>query len=418
MIFRCSIELMTMNKFTSFLRPILITLFLLIFSTSCLSGLKMTGGSASDTGSDAGGASTSEPDAISEIESDLYESGPASLPVTIAKLEAVNVEKISLIYEDVAADLNLSYAVKYATSTSGKYTVTGIAGAVNTEEATYIMLVNGDETTIENVEIDGAFQLSIAANEADVIAILPMESTQTYGGIPVYGSYSDGVPSLTLTNTDKINVAQNLVIKHGFSYIGTQEIDDTFSLYRINLAGLIVETIASNIISQVRYVSVDNEYNVTFITQDGKVYVTKINNDSPPNLKYLDATADIKTWHDPVTVHDFAQDLTDPDNFLPAPIRSFTATNGDIFLAHARRLNEEGALQSNMFLHVNAETHEITKSIDTETYRSVFADLGSEDRLFVFVNGDFETSEGDMSAKLFELDLLDGKDAWDKRKLV
>ncbi|MFH1355874.1 MAG: hypothetical protein ABII18_01965 [bacterium] len=373
-----------------------------------------------DSGADGAGdgAAASEPESITETESDLYESGPADIPVTIAKLEAVNVEKISLIYEDVAADLNLSYTVKYSTAKAGKYTVTGIKDAVNMEEATYVMLVNGEETTIENAEIDGSFSLSIAANESDVIAILPLESTQTYGGIPIYGSYSDGVPSLTLTNTDKINVGQNLLIKNSYAYIGTNETDDTYSLYRLHLDGLSVETIATGITSQVRYLSVDNEHNVIFITQDGKIYLSKVNKTSPPSLKYLTATTDTTSWVDPVIVHDFNEDLSDPDNFSPPPIRSFIATNGDIFIAHGRRLRNEGSLQANMLLYINAATHDVTKSIDTATYRSVFADVGSTDSLFLFVNGEFETSEGDMNAKLFELDMLDGEDAWDNRELI
>jgi len=138
----------------------IIIILLVLLSTACaMSG--STGTNAIDTETPASA------DPISDTESDLYESDDSamSIPVTIAKMESVNVEKTTVTQETSSGlQTKTGFAIKTATAPN-TYRIVGTADAVNTEQANALLLVNGDLITSHEVADDGSFDATALSRE-------------------------------------------------------------------------------------------------------------------------------------------------------------------------------------------------------------------------------------------------------------
>lgn len=336
--------------------------------------------------------------ALSDSEESLYNSGPVSLPVTIAKLDAFDAEKLAVTYVlGTSTDPNKD----------GTYTVTGSEGAANMEQAAYALLANGETTVITALNTDGSFSLSISANEGDIVAALPLDSTQTYGGIPLFTTYENGVVTFMFTNSDSINDSHNLVIRNGYFYFSTVSADDgTYSFYRKSLTTSAIDTIVTNFSETIKYVSVDSSSNLNMVAQSGKIY----------HLQAQEDADGLFSWREPTIVYDYGEELTDDESGgRDSNVKAFNATNSDIFIVNQPIINDvTGSVRDNLIVHVDVSTLTATELVAAEGYSHVVHDLGAEDRLMIGLEPDVNGQPVDFYA----LNLLDGTAAFDNAEVI
>jgi hypothetical protein len=401
-------------------RPTLFIFLLLLFTLNACAGVSGISGQATGEGTGDTGNTGTGTEALSETESGLYEDGPVSIPVTIAKLDSVNADLVTITPLETGANDNLAspWMIRKLESSEGVYVVTGTAGAVNTDEA---MKIYGLNTTlaiavIADVEDDGSFEFQINAEEGEIVAIAPMLDDESEIGPPVYGDTETGVVTLSTTNTDALNANSNIVELDGYVYFSLENEDGTFTLHRRNLDGTAVETLVENIDSQIRFITASENNVITYVTQDGRVF----------RLNGTAATASVSgraryaelTWNTPETIHDFGEPVDDPEFFLPPTTRTFIASSGDIFFSNGNPLGAASTtIQDIVLTHVDAATGAKTALIKFKDYEFVNVDMGAPDTLFVSASPTSNTGL-DNRFRIFKLNMLDGAAAWDLRTLI
>ena len=401
-------------------------LFFIVFTVSGCSGV------SSSLGGEAGG----EFDELDGAESGLFDDGPVDLPVTIAKLDSLNSELVTIEYSDsLTQQLTKGSPVNQTAADSG-YTITGAAGAVNVDQASKLFALNTStgELTILEVESDGSFDLAIAAEEGQVIALAPMVDAEVDAedqiAPPIYADEENNVDTIALTNSDYLNPYVNIEVNvDGYVYFSAEVVDGTSEIYRRNLDGTTLETVATGISSQVRFIVLDEQGSLNYVTQDGKVYsiLLAATSTSVPTLK---ADGFIEPAHldyeEPIEIMSFGDVLDDADTFVPAPTEVFRVGTGDYmgmpFVSNKRQVNSgSGGVVQPSFLRF-IETHPATTThefLSTSDYHAAEVSLGEVDKLFAAAEpNDSAESQGFRPFELYELDMTLGTDAWANRTLV
>lgn len=400
-----------------------VVLFFIVFTVVGCSGL-----STSSLGGDAGG----DYDELDSTESGLYSDGPVDLPVTIAKLDSADSQLLTIEYSDSLSQQLTRESPSHQTAGDGGYVITGDSGAVNIDQATKIFALNTvtAESIIVDVEDDGSFELQISAEEGQVIALAPMVDAEDLIGIPLFVDEENGVDTIALTNADNLNPNVNIEVNvDGYAYFSAEVADGTYEIYRRNLDGTALETIATGISAQVRFITLDEQGSLNYVTQDGKVYsillaatatsVSALRADDLIEPQHLD-------YEDPFELMDFGDVLDDADTFVPAPAEVFRVGSGDYmgvaFVSNKRQVNNgSGGLVQPSFLrligsNLGTTTYEF---LDTDDYNAAEFSLGEVDTLFVAAElNDSAEPQGFRPFELYALDMTLGPDAWANRTLA
>lgn len=233
---------------------------------------------------------------LSEVETDLMDSGPVDLPVTIAKLDSPDTDLISVEVEEITAtpSLNgfeLEKNLQQTTGTTYKVTLTGQAKAIRDAKLTpfvisWVMKDNqldlGSELrTI--VASDGAFSLAHTLTDLDTQEVIfsAMAHDLVRGSSPVAMAPSHGTFrkkndffAATLTNSNFIDTSTNVTADNTGAYFVALDKEGSFSLVRRALNGGPPQKIVENASEAIDLVkSYDPEY-VVYITSGGKVVLS------------------------------------------------------------------------------------------------------------------------------------------------
>ena len=395
-------------------------LFFIVFTVSGCSGLST---SSSSLGGESGGGF----DELDDAESGLYDDGPVDLPVTIAKLDSLNSELVTIEYSDSLTQLLTRGEPANQTAVDSGYIITGEAGAVDLDQATKLFALNTStaELTILEVETDGSFELEIEAEEGQVIALAPMVEAEDQIGAPIYADEENGVDTIALTNSNYLNPNVNIEVNpDGYAYFSAEVADGTYEIYRRNLDGTPLEVVAAGISSQVRFIVLDEQGSLNYVTQDGKVYSILVAVTSTPVLvadgalepQYVD-------YDDPMELMSFGDVLDDADTFVPAPAEIFRVSAGAYmgmaFVSNKSQVNSEsgGIVQPSFlrFLEVDFGTT-VHEFLSTSDYHAAEFSLGELDTLFVAAElNDSAEAQGFQPFELYELDMTLGETAWENR---
>lgn len=381
------------------------SLFLILILTGSCAGL----GTSSLTGSNDSTVTSVE---LSDTETSLYESGvPFSLPVTISKLDSIDVDKTTVEYGTNST--GSSQLIRAATTNETGYNVIGTAGAANTEQADFVMLANSSTSVIEPVNDDGSFEIFIASEEGETYAIVPLDETQQTGGIPVYVIYQSGVTTFMLTNSDVINSGQNLVNHNGSIYFSAVDNNGEYSIYAKPIDGTSLTTVATGIQNQVRYLAVDDSGNLGIATQDGAItYITNtgasnlVSNPVQQNLMYQTTIFD--------EIYNFGTEFDAQEMNIPVAVKLFFDSSGNLYIANSKEVNYENmsVVQENLLTKYNPNTDTLTGLIAVEDADKVLFAQGATDTLHMVLR---ETSSDPFSVQ--SLDLTLGETAWDQRQI-
>lgn len=374
------------------------------------------------------GDSVDAADPLSEGESSLYDAGPIDLPVTISKLDSVDANLVTVEYSDSGiAESVVSGARSLATTTTTSgYTGIGEPEAVKSEQIQtygvtklYVINTATGDAKIVSLEADGSFSFTLQAAEGDIIAFAPMKSDELQIGLPLYADKDNGVFTLTLTNADNLSVNQPVVITaDGYTYFSLQQ-GETFTLYRRNLDGSKIETVATGIPEQIRFISPTSDGEVSYFTQDGKGYVARPAATSTSSLTQS-STRYVTTWDEPLQVFDLNQSLNDPDSYIPAAAKIFISSEKKLFLVNKLVVN--GAQTQpffNLMVYFDPVAIEFAELLPTNEFKDAAFDVGSQDELYAFVSPiDNSTADGFGPYSLYRLNMLDGAQIWDNRTLL
>ncbi|MCP5464537.1 MAG: hypothetical protein H7A33_05900 [Deltaproteobacteria bacterium] len=256
-------------------------LFSLTIFISCSGAGGGIGGSiGGGSGGGAGGSDTSSAAGeIDGVESELFESGPESLPVTIAKLESVDFSKVDATYSDsISNSVSGSGSfLKYQSSGSSGFTFSGTAGAVDNDEIVFIV---GDETFSQTVNDDGSFDaVTVSAETGDLVYVASRTESTGEIGLPfIVKRDSNGVIRYILTNAETINSVSPVSLTTSsddtrYFYFATEDTSGDqpkFNLYRKAFMGSEFDLIAEDLGQNVRYVTARDD-DVLYVIRTGEV---------------------------------------------------------------------------------------------------------------------------------------------------
>ena len=169
-------------------------------------GLTADGAGEDSGGGEGGGASAGD--------SALFEGGPVSIPVTIAKLDAPDPSNITV---DVSGTSNSESVARASSSIS----LTGNAGALPNPSATpqvYIYNSATAETKITDVKSDGSFAKTTVDGEGPLL-VAGYDGTNI--GTPIFLKVSEGKYVWFLTNGGQI-LASVLTEEGGTTYVAAR----------------------------------------------------------------------------------------------------------------------------------------------------------------------------------------------------
>lgn len=220
---------------------------------------------------------------ISDSESELYSDGPIDLPVTIAKLDAPDVQKVSV---EVTTGAGFLVEGGPLGADDGAFMViTGGSGAVNFEQTpgllAYVVGTAGialDTQTVVDAQEDGSFQIRIPISDpnlkvsfAGVTADLVYSSsflTVVPQSVVENGSERKNYVIVT-TNTNLLNAAQTVMSDgSGYYYLGLQE-GGSNTFLRRNLDGTQAQIIEEDSETSVDIVMAQTERKIAYVTSDG-----------------------------------------------------------------------------------------------------------------------------------------------------
>jgi len=191
---------------------------------------------------------------------DLYESGPVEIPVTIAKLDAPDSSKIIVAVEPIG-DLAISPditpnpdGVEIIDDCTLIYTVTGLAGAISDDDATHAYILNYtlDVYLITAVASDGSFEGQICGRYQDQVVVTALDSSSLAAAnsssplIITVDENDDNQITVIITDTNAGEIKTNfnvLTDSSGNAYYVIVNDDDTSDFYRRNVDGRALEII-------------------------------------------------------------------------------------------------------------------------------------------------------------------------------
>lgn len=348
---------------------------------------------------------------LTETELDALDTGPATLPVTISKLEAIDQNLTTARHETINSSINSlsKYSTSDAACTGGVYIITGAAGAADTTyDSVYAFNTATEVATTANIADDGSFEICIPADKGDYVALAVQIDDETIG-IPVYITHQDGVTTFTSTNTSSLQTS-SIPYDDGEAYflqlINSDEV--SFNLYRKTWDGLTMELVAENLDAPVTTLDV-NGNDITFATQTGSIYVVSGTTSASSSSASLTTSSGTyaTTWGEPQLITSTTLTASDQQGhyYLNA---EFSGT-GDIFL-------------TNSFYDGSAQGDYILKLLSSDGSETVLEGITNYEAAFFadYSNKLYGCTRltGAADINCYDIDLSDGSSAWTNRNFV
>ncbi len=171
-------------------------------------------------------ATPSDVDSLSTIEAELHETGAASIPVTIAKLDSLDPSKVSITAElslDTSVNLNFNYLTTQ-TNCTYIYTIVIAAGGVSDPTTTpSILIYNLTQNYTEmygsvvaadgSAPIAGTGPLSVCGEAADQIMVSTLTAAEDAASPPVTLEIdATGSTIMTLTSSTNLAGSNNILV--------------------------------------------------------------------------------------------------------------------------------------------------------------------------------------------------------------
>lgn len=250
-------------KKINFFIVLIFCLFLIFSFNGCLilnySSLVLGAGNLTGSGN---GAGTSLLESMSASEAALYEKGPVDIPVEMTKNEPPDIRKIDIKISD------------------GIMTITGEAGALNTNQVSKVIAFVSDvagidlgSQTIVTASDDGSFVLQIPVNVDDDVLFAGLTDNELYS-TPFLRIAQDpnGFYIILTTNSDYVNSSQSIVSdQNGNYYLGLAESSSQRGFLRKNLDDTWVEFLLEGASTQVDHVTVYSGSKIAYLTNTGEL---------------------------------------------------------------------------------------------------------------------------------------------------
>lgn len=255
---------------------------LLALSSSCFQL-----GNTDNSGTGEGPAATSGD--FTEAEESLFEDGPVDIPITIAKLEAIDPELVYITIDPLEPVIPLTCADDQVL-----FQFEGGAGAV--DDITTNPKIAAINTTLKTQQIsdlhdDGSFEIAICGAPTEPIVLATMNQAEDRIGPPLIIEYDAETRSITVTSTNSsnLNTINNMLTDElGNMYYVTskstspstlmkglqQTQQTTYNLLRRTRATKSLEVIVTGLTSLPLSVQAVNGALVAFINDAGDLYVS------------------------------------------------------------------------------------------------------------------------------------------------
>lgn len=236
-------------------------------------------------------ATGSAAESIDEAETELYGDGPVELPVTMAKIDSPDVEKITIQSDALSFAVSSGFLNETGLFVgTGGYTltVTGAANALNPSESGGLIAYTVDESssvqtgskTTATVSADGSFTLSIFVPDGYDVIIAAITSDEAYSSSYlriVRELVADGGASkerflIVTTNSATLNPLQKIAADgSGYYYLSTKTSESSHAFLRRNLDGTELQKLAEDVVEEVHHVSAVSEEKVAYVNSTGEL---------------------------------------------------------------------------------------------------------------------------------------------------
>jgi hypothetical protein len=371
----------TRFKHIALLRLILITILCASFVNPMMG---CSGGSGNFLSGTNSGIDSDSTDPLSDAESSLYESGPAGLPVTIAKLEYyIDTDKVTL-----------------SILTEGYYTI-ALEEGVTEDDYVYIYNTENEEVVIIATS-DLPTEITMAADEGDLLALAAAESdTPSTVGIPSYVSFQDGQKIRQLTNTNALNTEVLPLATSDGLYLST--ISDTVTntnLMKIDRVTQEIDVVIDDLAGSITQImtSSDTAEDLKVLLEDGDYYETALTD---------------TVWSEPTLFYGMGLDYPTNPGVNP-PLRSFNASDGGLMICKTPWFDNTDTPDDNetSLIYVDAAGNATELTSDTRFYHVVDChQYQNTDTILALIHpynggGTFDP------VKIYEMDMTDGVDAF------
>lgn len=400
---------------------VIVVLFLCLGLTQCF---KMSESNAVvEEGNEVDTVDSEEIIGLTEIESNAYETGPADIPVSIAKLDALDSDYVKVEYRSSQENtgssfLSTEYLRTDGTSCStGHYFVTLRVGATIYPFVYAYNINTGDEVVVE-VSQDVETGFCVPATEGDYFALAPMDELQQYIGMPLILAHENGVTTATTTNTASLATSSIPTFIDNSMYLtlfdnsasnsenayladaGKNYAAFTYSLHRRNLGESGLETVAEYLVAPITNMKIYND----------AVYFLDVTN----RLQKIEFTTDdagLTVWNPPEEIDNTG--FASAETYGHYVLRVFVSSNGHVFLTNDYTEQEmdkkgEGYFVAKVFTN-SGETviHDKMDYVEADFVQS------RDDLLFAFLR-----KAGSNNYSVYSLDMTKGGEAWDNKTLI
>lgn len=353
---------------------------------------------------------------LSSAETNAFDSGPADMLPTIAKLESLDADSVDVEFvsmtgssSNLTAYLTSSYLAANTTDCDyDHYQVTVSLGATTFPYVYAANLDTGGDIIAEvSKNIDTVFCLR--ASEGDYFTLSAMDATQQYISPVLIITQQNGVTTITPTNSSSINSAIIPVLANNGLYFSVKDAGaspSTYSLYRKNLGGDLLEVVAEGFVDSPYQLNLEDieGLNITLMDTSGRLQ----------RLTGEQGADETVSWSDPETLEEDAISASIDDGGGRYYIKVFSSSNGHVFLTNnyfKDSINQEDSYVLKIYAADGQETVLLEKA---GLMQIDFVKIPFSDTLFAI-----EQKDGEPNASLYEIDLSDGVDAWtNKTRLV
>lgn len=241
-----------------------------------------------------------------EMDFDLYETGPVSLPKELDLLQNLDPDQIS-VTSNVAAT---------------HYVIRGEEG-ITTGDRVYAYNVSTGVSDIASVTENG-FDIFISAKPQEQVALAVINDEKTTMGIPIYVSH-DGVTDIALTNSDRLTVNTPIVSENNYLYFAQQGSSETKNtLMRLSIKTRYSDVIAANQKSAIQHISVIGDTEEMLLgLQNGRFQKIAVKTSSSSLNDILTAPILKTTWHSPALLW---------ENEIVAGQKAFYESSGGMYI--------------------------------------------------------------------------------------
>ncbi|MBU0506129.1 hypothetical protein KJ708_09070 [bacterium] len=338
---------------------------------------------------------------LAEIESDLYESGPVKLSVTMAKLQSLDPDLISAQFIESESLLEID-------SASGVTAGTKVYAYNIKTEISQIVVVEDD-----------SFTVTIAAAPQEQIALAVMNDDETQVGIPIYVSH-DGVTDIVLTNTDGLATDFPIQSVNDYMYFSRMASNDSkYDLTRLALNTRHSDIVVADQENSIRFVSVlGSTEDLGMGLNNGKFYAVDASSTNSTLNQILTEPFLSTTWGTPTLLFNFGEAIP-TFKALHAGMKMFYDSDGGMYICqnpwYAGSYDETDPNYIK-YIDSNGNKYDV---VNSSAFIINDCDQGQEGKLFVLARRmASEISEIPTINTVYELAMTDGKDAFDKATIV